>query len=185
MLEVVRPILRLLKIEHTALENFEALMALTNLASIGESVRKRILRDGGFSSIEQYMFEEHPMLRRASIECLCNLVVQEEVVKYFTAENDRVKLLVLLCGEEDEQLIKAALGTLAVLSSLEADLEYIQDLNLDATERQRLDSLVEQNRIICNKIVNVRTNEKHAPLTSPDLGQILHRYLQAAVRVYQ
>jgi hypothetical protein len=96
-----------------------------------------------------------------------------------------VKLLVLLCGEEDEQLIKAALGTLAVLSSLEADLEYIQDLNLDASERQRLDELVEQNRIICNKIVNVRTNEKHAPFTSSHLGQILHRYLQAAMRVYE
>ena len=44
MLEIVRPILKLLKIEHTALENFEALLALTNLASISESVRKRILR---------------------------------------------------------------------------------------------------------------------------------------------
>ena len=39
MLELVRPILKLLKIEHTALENFEALMALTNLASLGESIR--------------------------------------------------------------------------------------------------------------------------------------------------
>ena len=39
MLEVVRPILQLLKIENTALENFEALMALTNLAGLGESVR--------------------------------------------------------------------------------------------------------------------------------------------------
>ncbi|CAF1457882.1 unnamed protein product [Rotaria sp. Silwood1] len=27
MLEIVRPIIKLLKIEHTALENFEALMA--------------------------------------------------------------------------------------------------------------------------------------------------------------
>jgi hypothetical protein len=39
MLEIVRPILQLLKPENTAMENFEALMALTNLASIGESVR--------------------------------------------------------------------------------------------------------------------------------------------------
>lgn len=79
MLELVRPIIRLLKIEHTALENFEALLALTNLASISEAVRKRILKEGGFSQIEQYMFEEHPMLRRAATECMCNLVVQEEV----------------------------------------------------------------------------------------------------------
>ncbi|CAF3824723.1 unnamed protein product [Rotaria sp. Silwood1] len=70
MLELVRPIIKLLKIEHTALENFEALMALTNLASISENVRKRILKEDGFSSIEQYMFEEHPLLRRAAVEYL-------------------------------------------------------------------------------------------------------------------
>jgi hypothetical protein len=83
MLELVRPIIKLLKIEHTALENFEALMALTNLASISETVRKRILKEGGFSHIEQYLFEEHPMLKRAATECMCNLVVQEEVREIF------------------------------------------------------------------------------------------------------
>lgn len=98
MLEVVRPILQLLKSEGVALENFEALMALTNLASIGETVRfvlfcfdlffhrknlsifrKRILKEGGFMSIEHYMYDDHPMLRRAATECICNMVNQEEV----------------------------------------------------------------------------------------------------------
>jgi len=91
MLELVRPIIKLLKVEHTALENFEALMALTNLASISENVRKRILKEGGFSNIEQYIFDEHPMLKRAATECMCNLVVQEEVkimnFKFYTNMN--------------------------------------------------------------------------------------------------
>lgn len=77
-------------------------------------------------------------------------------MKYFTAENDRIKLLVLLCGEEDEPLIRAALGTLAVLSSLQADIEYIKDLNLEDDERQRLNNLINENRIICRKILDVR-----------------------------
>jgi ribosomal protein S13 len=81
MLEVVRPILKLLKVENTAMENFEALMALTNLAGIGENVRKRILKEDGFPNIEYYMYEEHQMLRRAATECMCNLVVEEEVRK--------------------------------------------------------------------------------------------------------
>lgn len=81
MLEVVRPILKLLKVDNTALENFEALMALTNLAHLGENVRKRILKEGGFANIEYYMYEEHQMLRRAATECICNLVVQDEVRK--------------------------------------------------------------------------------------------------------
>ena len=54
-------------------------MALTNLAGIGESVRKRILKEQGFPDIEQYMYEDHKMLRRAATECMCNLVSQEEV----------------------------------------------------------------------------------------------------------
>jgi len=82
MLEIVRPILKLLKVENTALENFEALMALTNLASVGENVRKRILKEDGFANIEHYMYEEHQMLRRAATECICNLVTQEEVRKF-------------------------------------------------------------------------------------------------------
>jgi hypothetical protein len=64
-------------------------------------------------------------------------------------------LLVLLCGEEDESLIKAALGTLAVLSSLQVDLEYIKDLNLEPEERKRLNNFIEENRIICEKIIDV------------------------------
>ncbi|CAF4420224.1 unnamed protein product [Rotaria sp. Silwood2] len=148
MLELVRPIRKVLKIEHTALENFEALKALTNLASIGESVRKRILKEGEFSTIEQYMFEEHSMLGQAPVECMYNLVVQEEVIKCFTGENDHIKLL--------------ALETLAVLSSLQADLEYIKDLNLEDEERKRLNNLIQDNRIICEKIPDAKTNKELA-----------------------
>ncbi|CAF0734157.1 unnamed protein product [Adineta ricciae] len=156
-LELVRPILKLLKLENTSLETFEALMALTNLAGIGESVRKRILKEQGFPDIEQYMYEDHRMLRRAATECMCNLVSQEEVVKLFTAENDRIKLMVLLCGEEDEPLVKAALGTLAILSSLQVDLDDFKDVELAEEDRKKLNEYIEDNRIICEKILNVQS----------------------------
>ncbi|CAF1354600.1 unnamed protein product [Rotaria sordida] len=157
ILELVRPVLQLLKVENTGLENFEALMALTNLAGAGESVRKRILKEGGFTNIEHYMYEEHKMLRRAATECICNLVAQEEVIKYFTDENDRIKLLVLLCGEEDDLLIKAALGTLATLSSLQIDLEDYKDVDLQDDDRKKLNEYIEENRLICEKIVNIKS----------------------------
>ena len=39
-------------------------MALGNLASLNESVRSRILKDGNtIRAIENYMFEEHEMIR--------------------------------------------------------------------------------------------------------------------------
>jgi hypothetical protein len=39
MYEAVRPLIYILEKEKTGLQNFEALMALTNLASVSESVR--------------------------------------------------------------------------------------------------------------------------------------------------
>ena len=48
----------LLYAECEALENFEALMALGNLASLNESVRARIIKDGNtIQAIENYMFD--------------------------------------------------------------------------------------------------------------------------------
>jgi hypothetical protein len=77
-------------------------------------------------------------------------------MKYFTGENDRIKLLILLCGEEDDLLIKAALGTLAVLSSLQIDLNEFKDVELEEEDRKKLNDYIEENRIICEKIVEVR-----------------------------
>lgn len=117
-LEVIRPLVQLLRIDNTGLQNFESLLALTNLASLDDYHRRRIVTEQGLSQIEYYMFEEHEMLRRAATECISNLVVLDEVRERFLAEeNDRVKLLVLFCAElDDVALMKAASGALAVLS---------------------------------------------------------------------
>ena len=97
--EVVGPIMALLHPDRKGLQNFEALMALTNLAQTSPAVRNRILKDGGFASIEQYAYEEHRELRRAAVQCIVNLILSEAVVKYYEAEgSDRTKYLVLLCS---------------------------------------------------------------------------------------
>jgi len=41
--------------------------------------RERIIAERGIPSIEYYMYEEHEMLKRASIECMCNMVMNEKV----------------------------------------------------------------------------------------------------------
>ena len=40
---------------------------------------KRIVKENGVGSIEHYMYEEHELLRPAAVECMCNLVMCEEV----------------------------------------------------------------------------------------------------------
>jgi hypothetical protein len=64
--------------------------------------------------------------------------------------------LVLLCGDEDDVLIKAALGTLAVLSSLQIDLDDYKDVELEEEDRKKLNDYIEDNRIICTKMLDVR-----------------------------
>ena len=89
--DVVRPIALLLAAECEALENFEALMALGNLASLNEACRKRILQDGNtIQAIENYMFEEHELIRRAAVQCWTNLCVSELQVKRCEGDNDKV-----------------------------------------------------------------------------------------------
>lgn len=118
MLEVIRPLLNLLHPDCSALENFEALMALCNLASVSSSVRQRILKEKGLHKIEAYMFEDHVLLRRASTQVITNLIVEESIIENYEGENDKTKYLFLLCFEEDLETVEAASGALAMLTSV-------------------------------------------------------------------
>lgn len=117
MYEVVRPLISLLHIDRTGLQNFEALLALTNLSSISDSVRQRITSEKGIPMIEYYMFEDHEMISRAAIECTCNMVMNEAVAKTYEGDNDKVKFMTLKCGDEDDKVVRAAAGALAILTT--------------------------------------------------------------------
>ncbi|UXI18286.1 isoleucyl-tRNA synthetase [Sarcoptes scabiei] len=117
-IEVVGPIMELLHPDCNALQNFEALMALTNLAQMSVQVRNRILKDGGFSKIENYCYEDHVMLKRSSVQCIANLVLSDQVVKLFEGQNDRVKYFVILTSDDDLDTASAAAGALAMLTSI-------------------------------------------------------------------
>jgi len=115
--EVVRPLITLLHPECTALENFEAMMALCNLAGF-EAPRKRIVKEDGISRIELYMFEDHDMLKRAAVQVMNNLMFDEEVVKKYEGKNDRTKYMLLLCSMADLELARAAAGAMAILTAV-------------------------------------------------------------------
>uniref|UniRef100_A0A9R1SP83 Protein unc-45 homolog B n=2 Tax=Cyprinus carpio TaxID=7962 RepID=A0A9R1SP83_CYPCA len=121
--EVVRPLVSLLNTERDGLENFEALLGLTNLAALNDKLRVKILKEKALPEIENYMFEEHDQIRQAATECMCNLVCCKEVQdRYLEDGNDKLKLLVLLCGEDDVQLQRAAAGALAMLTAAQKKL---------------------------------------------------------------
>ncbi|XP_054857876.1 protein unc-45 homolog B [Eublepharis macularius] len=116
--EVVRPLVSLLNTERDGLQNFEALRGLTNFSGRSDKLRQKIIKEKAMPDIENYMFENHDQLRQAATECMCNLVVNKEVQERFLADgNDRLKLVVLLCGEDDEKVQNAAAGALAMLTA--------------------------------------------------------------------
>ncbi|XP_065053544.1 protein unc-45 homolog B-like [Rhopilema esculentum] len=122
-LEVVRPLIRLLGPDKKGLQQFEALMALTNLAQVGDDIRRRIIKEKGIIGLEVFMFEEHEQLRLAATECMCNMAMCDDIVKLYldeTSTTERLKLLVLFSGElEEPKLVRAATGALAILSANE------------------------------------------------------------------
>lgn len=117
-MEVVRPLLNQLHPDYSALENFEALLALCNLAQMGDSVRNRIMKEKGMTRIEMFLMEDHMLLTRAAAQVICNMVLNEDYVKAHEGNNDRVKFIALLCEEEDEDTAIACSGALAMLTSV-------------------------------------------------------------------
>lgn len=117
-LEVVRVLIQQLHADNTALENFEALMALCNLAQQNESVRKQIIKEQGMSRVEAFLMEEHVMLARAAAQVICNMVMSEDCIKMHEGNNDKLKFLALLCEDEDEETAIAASGAVAMLTSV-------------------------------------------------------------------
>ncbi|KAJ3339001.1 hypothetical protein HDU93_008824 [Gonapodya sp. JEL0774] len=121
-LEVASAVSFLLKGE-SELRQFEGLLALTNLTSMegdeGHAVRERLTDLGIAKEAETLQFSEHPLVRRAATELLCNMVNHPAVFESFagSSNKDRLKLLLALCTVDDTQLVRAASGCIAILSS--------------------------------------------------------------------
>ncbi len=81
MYEVIKPLLGLLDMDRTALENFEALLALCNIVGESESCRKRIFEEKGYMKIEHYAYEKHTKLRMAAVQCISNLACNEDCIR--------------------------------------------------------------------------------------------------------
>lgn len=131
-LDACRPCISLIEStnENTFLV-YDGLMALTNLASVSDSVRERILREGGCHHIDYQQLEDNEALRRAATQALCNMALSEKfreryhpVTEPDTAEADisyepvdRLKAIFVFCGDEEYHTRVAALGAMAYLTA--------------------------------------------------------------------
>lgn len=108
----------------TDLPRFEALLALTNLASADDSARTFIV-DKSFPLIETLLLNDNALLQRAATELVCNLVVCDKgAEKFIPAQKNpsatsRLHLLLALADVEDVNTRRAAGGALVMLTDFE------------------------------------------------------------------
>ncbi|CAG8722081.1 10609_t:CDS:1, partial [Acaulospora colombiana] len=111
----------------TGLQKFEALMAVTNIASLGPEMANRLVRTPQLiGSVEGLLLDEHEMIRRAATELMCNLVMCDEGFERYVPNStpkttpamveSRLQILLALADVEDFPTRRAASGALAILS---------------------------------------------------------------------
>jgi len=126
--DLVRPLIVMCK-KGNLLQQFEGLMALTNLGSVDDDLRMKILKEDGIKTIETLQFTEHVMVRRAATEALCNMMYEPEVYTSYIQSPNKIKLFVALSDVEDFETRRAASGALAVLSQAEEITQHIKKVN--------------------------------------------------------
>jgi hypothetical protein len=172
----LRPLLNLLKLDEDPLAQFESMLALTNIASMGPEIVERIAisEDGkDLNNIEMLQTSNDTMMRRAGCELLCNLVMCDTMFEKYTSDESylrKIKIWIVLAGSEDWQTVRACTGALAVLSQDAAiakriaskmkKLEHISDwLSLEQTEihhraAELLKNMVAADRTFAERVVN-------------------------------
>ncbi|KAB5591969.1 Unc-like protein [Ceratobasidium theobromae] len=122
--------------EANTLQQFEALMALTNIAGVDAD---GVVKSVGARRVEELMLTEHKMVRRAAVELLCNLVGSEEMWTRYTGEHaegevpkdsdkaiqSRLHVLMALSDVEDLPTRRAASGALAMLTGSPSAVNFL------------------------------------------------------------
>ena len=78
----IKPLIAICK-DATAsnLQQFEALLALTNVLSCGPSEHEKFAAEKGVQAVHYLIFSEHWMVRRAATEALCNMASNEHLLQ--------------------------------------------------------------------------------------------------------
>lgn len=129
-LDVIRPLSTLLLHPSSSLlQQFEALMALTNLASVSPLHADRIATFSNgqvLSKLDTLFMETNELIRRAAVELLCNLLTSHHTFTLYsgddgdastsTAAAAKLHLLLALTTVDDAPTRSAASGALASLT---------------------------------------------------------------------
>ncbi|KAI5456357.1 myosin-binding striated muscle assembly central-domain-containing protein [Mariannaea sp. PMI_226] len=124
----VRPLVSIIPPDPAAetrdlLPSFEALMALTNLASMEDDEVRRSIVANAWSHIEEQLLSSNNLVSKAAVELICNLVQAPEAIALYAEETakarNRLHILLALADAPDAGTRSAAGGALASLTSFD------------------------------------------------------------------
>lgn len=102
------------------LDTFEALLALTNVASSKDDALRRAIVSNAFSKIENLLTSSNTLVQRATVELICNLSMSPHcAVKFLDSSgpaNSRLDILAILTDTDDRKTCLAAAGALATFA---------------------------------------------------------------------
>lgn len=111
------------------LPTFEALLALTNLASFPSGGPSETIIIKAWDIIEDLLLSNNSMIQRASTQLVCNLVNCAKGIELFAAETPaaarRLHILLAMADVEDKDTRKAAGGALASVTQFEGAVKSI------------------------------------------------------------
>jgi len=115
----IRPLIQLVRDDKVNdLQQFEALLSLTNLASADEETKGRIVAEKGIATLSYAMYSDHEMVRCAATEAMVNMVSHPTVLEEHFSDSEKLKvwLAFALDYEENFECARAASGGLAMAS---------------------------------------------------------------------
>lgn len=118
--DCIKPLIDLCNVEDE-LAQFEASLALTNLASVGEDLKLTIYRSAGVGMMQSLCASENLLVQQAAAGCLCNMCtcdpILEEIEKGTAAGKSHVRIFLVLTQQaEQPETMRYAVSALANLS---------------------------------------------------------------------
>ncbi|KAG6330615.1 hypothetical protein ID866_8475 [Astraeus odoratus] len=179
MLDAIRPFSHLiLHTSSSTLQQFEALMALTNLASYNPACASKIASTPHLlNKIELLLLEDHILVRRASCELICNLIAgSDDIFARYGGEGggqsakSKVQVLLAMSDVEDLPTRVAASGALAMLTSVPNACRIVFDLQ---REHRRAFSVIAQ--LIDPSVRTYETDDEDTATPETGDARLVHR----------
>jgi protein unc-45 len=144
----IRPLISLVRDSNSSdLQQFEALMALTNLASSGDDGKNRIILEKGIPSLHFAMFSDHEMVRRSATEAMSNLIPHEAMMEHLkVVDNLKLWLAFATDYEDNYECARAAAGCLAMATQSQDVALVLVQLD-DNKFRTQMETLLESGRL--------------------------------------